>query len=488
MITYCNLICLILISSILLLIPYLSGNYILGQNQGNISGVQTTQMYHYFNSDDNVSINYPSTWSVNETDITPEDRVNLIAGFVSPFETYNDTSTESIWINRDDGIFYEADLNEYLEEVINTYQNITNNFTLIESSSSDSLSGQPAYSLTFTEVLGGEDGQELITLKNFETGILLNNTVYFVTYVGQEEQFDRNFPVVEQMINSFKLLLPASYDKGLILPSSTNLNTSTFGLEESITGTNETTSTSTGSNSTSSNRIIPNNLTASQIGLNNNTTESASKSGEVDLSIAGQFNGSSQVNDTRDSENAQLEKDKTVDIQIKATEKNGFFGTVNFVPNEIVVDIGTIVLWTNNHSSVHTVTSVNNNTFGNNDPTTGRDGIPLFDSDYMSTGDKFSYNFTQPGRFDYFDKNNASLKGVVFVKQAPSQINNTSPLLDNESTKPESADPISNDFGSSNNNKSGILDNLKDVSNSSAKSNNGTLSQLVQSLRQLIDR
>ena len=91
-----------------MLIPYLSGNYILGQNQGNISGVQTTQMYHYFNSDDNISINYPSTWSVNETDITPEDRVNLIAGFVSPFETYNDTSTESIWINRDDGIFYEA--------------------------------------------------------------------------------------------------------------------------------------------------------------------------------------------------------------------------------------------------------------------------------------------------------------------------------------------------------------------------------------------
>ena len=51
------------------------------------------------------------------------------------------------------------------------------------------------------------------------------------------------------------------------------------------------------------------------------------------------------------------------------------------------------------------------------------------------------------------------------------------------------ADPISNDdFGSSNNNKSGILDNLKDINNSSAKSNNGTLSQLVQSLRQLIDR
>ena len=69
-------------------------------------------------------MNYPSTWSVNETDMTPEDRVNLIAEFVSPFETYNDTHIEYVQINRDDGIFYEADLNEYLDEAINTYKDI----------------------------------------------------------------------------------------------------------------------------------------------------------------------------------------------------------------------------------------------------------------------------------------------------------------------------------------------------------------------------
>ena len=476
------------ITSILLLIPYLTDNYILGQNQGNVSGVQTTQMYHYFNSDDNVSMNYPSTWSVNETDITPEDRVNLIAEFVSPFETYNDTYIEYVQINRDDGIFYEADLNEYLAEAINTYKDIANNFTLIESSTSDSLSGRPAYSLTFTEVLSGEDGREPITLKNFETGILLNNTAYFVTYVGQEKKFDRYFPIVEQMIHSFKLLLPASYDEGLTPPLVTNLNTSAIGLEKSITGTNETSTTSTGSNLTSSNQILPNNLTNSQIVLKDNTTESASKEGDANLSTEGQLNKSSQVNDTRGSENAQLKKDKTVDIQIKATEKDGFFGTVSFVPNEIAVDIGTNIVWTNNHSSVHTVTAVNNNTLGNNETTMGRDGIPLFDSDYMNTGDNFSYNFTQPGRFDYFDKNNASLKGVVFVKQAPSLINNTSSLLHNENTSPSSVNPISNDFGNSDNNKSGILDKFKDINNSSTKSNNGTLSQLVQSLHQIINR
>ena len=81
------------------------------------------------------------------------------------------------------------------------------------------------------------------------------------------------------------------------------------------------------------------------------------------------------------------------------------------------------------------------------------------------------------------------MKGVVFVKQAPNQINNTSFLLDNANTSPESADPYSNDnFGSSNNNRSGMQDNLMDINNSSAKSNDGSLSQLVQSLRQIIDR
>ena len=48
----------------------------------------------------------------------------------------------------------------------------------------------------------------------------------------------------------------------------------------------------------------------------------------------------------------------------------------------------------------------------------------------MNTGDKFSYTFTQPGRFDYFDKNNDNLKGTVFVKQAPVQISNNSSVLD----------------------------------------------------------
>jgi plastocyanin len=375
LITYRNLFCLILIPSILLLIPYFCEKQVIGQNQGTINDLQSIQMYQYFNSDYHVTMKYPSTWSVNETDLTPEDRVDLIAEFASPFETFNDTYIEYVQINRDDGIFYEADLNEYLQEGINAYTDSTNNFTLIESSTFDTLSGQPAYSLTYTQTLRDENGQQPITLKNFETGILVNNTAYYIVYIGQEDRFDRFLPVVKQMVNSFKLLLPIS----------TNNTNSTFGLEESIIGINQTTSNSTDSNLINSNQTAPANLTTAI--------------GEENLPLL-------------KSKNESSENDKTIDIQITTTEKNGSSETINFVPQEIVVDIGTSVVWTNNHSSVHTITSVNNNSLGNSisNITMGEDGIPLFDSDYMNTGDKFSYTFTQPGRFDYLDKNNKYYK------------------------------------------------------------------------------
>ena len=114
-----------------MLIPYLCEKQVLGQNQGTINGPQATQRYQYFNPEYDITMKYPSTWSVNETDLTPDDRVNLIAEFVSPFETFNDTYAEFVQINKDNGIFYEADLNEYLQEGIIAYSNSTNNFTLI---------------------------------------------------------------------------------------------------------------------------------------------------------------------------------------------------------------------------------------------------------------------------------------------------------------------------------------------------------------------
>lgn len=239
LITYYKLICLTLFPSILLLIPYLCDDYALGQFQETSNGSAPTGMNFYFNPIYNTSINYPSNWSVNETDPDATDRVDLIATFVSPYETYNDNYTEYVEVYRDDGIFYEADLNEYLQEGIDTYQNISNNFTLIDSSTSGTLSNLPAYTLSYSQVIEGQDGQEPIKLKSYETGTLVNNTGYYITYVGEDKQFDKYLPIAKRMIDSFELLLP----------SSVNLTYPSDALEEIYTGTNGTIPTNNANNS-----------------------------------------------------------------------------------------------------------------------------------------------------------------------------------------------------------------------------------------------
>jgi len=217
----------------------LCDDYALGQFQETSNGSAPTGMNFYFNPIYNASINYPSNWSVNETDPDSTDRVDLIATFVSPYETYNDNYTEYVEVYRDDGIFYEADLNEYLQEGIDTYQNISNNFTIIDSSTSGTLSNLPAYTLSYSQVIEGQDGQEPIKLKNYETGTLVNNTGYYITFVGEDKQFDKYLPIAKQMIDSFELLLP----------SSVNLTYPSDELEELDTGTNETIPTNNATNS-----------------------------------------------------------------------------------------------------------------------------------------------------------------------------------------------------------------------------------------------
>jgi|YNPNPStandDraft_1061719.scaffolds.fasta_scaffold205262_1 plastocyanin len=71
-----------------------------------------------------------------------------------------------------------------------------------------------------------------------------------------------------------------------------------------------------------------------------------------------------------------------------------------FVPQTIEITAGTKVVWMNNDSVVHTVTS--------NDR--------IFDSGNMSRGATFSFTFTQPGTYEYFCIPHPYMKGTVVVK------------------------------------------------------------------------
>jgi uncharacterized protein YggE len=79
-----------------------------------------------------------------------------------------------------------------------------------------------------------------------------------------------------------------------------------------------------------------------------------------------------------------------------------------YVPSEITVELGTTVLWTNNDSAAHTVTS--------GDPSIGPTG--LFDSALFLSGNTFQHQFNTVGVHDYFCLVHPWKTGTVTVPES----------------------------------------------------------------------
>ena len=161
----------------------------------------------YSNSTYGISINYPLNWDKEELDYDPQDRIIDIVTFYSRFENPSDPFADYYGVSVDKDLFYEADLNEYLQETIDAYETAYEDFELLASDATSSLAGKPAYSLTFSHVLEAEsEDEEGINLRTFETGTLENNSAYYISFTAEENAYAELLPVVEQMIDTFKLL------------------------------------------------------------------------------------------------------------------------------------------------------------------------------------------------------------------------------------------------------------------------------------------
>ena len=66
----------------------------------------------------------------------------------------------------------------------------------------------------------------------------------------------------------------------------------------------------------------------------------------------------------------------------------------------LTISKGTTVTWTQQDSTVHTVTSVSGN---------------VLDSQNLAKGETFSYTFDETGTFEYYCTNHPSMKGTVIV-------------------------------------------------------------------------
>src|SRR5215203_1917836 len=149
----------------------------------------------------------------------------------------------------------------------------------------------------------------------------------------------------------------------------TGTNATTTGTNATTTGTNATT---TGTNATTTG------TNATTTGTTGNTTGTSTTSagGGTSVSIV---SGSSSLTDTA------------------------------YQPNPIQVSVGTTVIWTNDDSQPHTVTSGSNG-----QPDNKFNSSPNFNP-LLNPGQTFSFTFTQAGDYPYFCMLHPNMVGTVNV-------------------------------------------------------------------------
>lgn len=79
-----------------------------------------------------------------------------------------------------------------------------------------------------------------------------------------------------------------------------------------------------------------------------------------------------------------------------------------YIPYEVTIDVGSEVVWLNDDTASHTVTS--------GEPQSGPDG--MFDSSLFLSGQTFSHMFEDAGEFPYFCLVHPWMRGIVIVEEA----------------------------------------------------------------------
>jgi hypothetical protein len=176
------------------------------QQQEALAQINDTFFKTYQNATSGIQIQYPSNWTIDESDIDSDDNLTDIVSFFAPVRNDLETDGPSFYISYisiDNPLSsnLSKNLDEYLTTTINDY-NDTQDFKVIESNTNSILADKPAYKLVFTDV---DDDNNYY--KSMEIGTIIGDKIYFVTYdaEGEEEQYSNYLPTVQKMIDSLNI-------------------------------------------------------------------------------------------------------------------------------------------------------------------------------------------------------------------------------------------------------------------------------------------
>jgi serine/threonine-protein kinase len=155
-----------------------------------LTGQQTTiaQTNNKFVTYDNptfgIRIQYPSDWGRLDLSFL-QDSADI------DFYPLNDTSlAKNLKVQVKNLPFHNMTLEEYTNSQINLLEE-----NLLESSSA-TLAGIPGYKIVFTNIEG---------LKTMQVWTIKDDKAYIITYVAQEEDYEKELQVAQKIIDSFEI-------------------------------------------------------------------------------------------------------------------------------------------------------------------------------------------------------------------------------------------------------------------------------------------
>lgn len=184
---------------ILFILPvvFISGITIISNNLPNLVYAQdtNTSLSSYENSTYGITVKYPHNWSIIGSAGIEDNDADIVT-FLSP--TQNDNAV--VDIHQDKPTNGNSNIGTYLSSTISLYKNNLQDVKVIGSNTNSSLAGNKAYKLIYTYTTS--DG---FKMKDMEIGTIIGNKAYYIVYDGKESLFDNYLPIVQNMIDSFKV-------------------------------------------------------------------------------------------------------------------------------------------------------------------------------------------------------------------------------------------------------------------------------------------
>jgi hypothetical protein len=162
----------------------------------------------YTNDTYGIRIQYPQNWTIKDNyRLNPDDPYITIVSFFAPPEKNITSPREEVTVYVDTQQ-YRTSLEEYMLEPVlnnnNTQLGKWKNVSVVEFEENSTLAERPAYKVELKyidEITGSPVDRYLL-----DTGTVVEDKVYVVSYWAEPQTYSELLPDVEKMVDSFEIL------------------------------------------------------------------------------------------------------------------------------------------------------------------------------------------------------------------------------------------------------------------------------------------